>query len=104
VSFDADAQTITIKKPTAEVPAPDPETLKVEGKALASLKEYRAGDKIVLTCKDGTGDVPAAATGASKPEAASETAGTEASKPEAKAGGKTAPCLVVEIAKAPEKD
>jgi hypothetical protein len=93
VSLDADAQTITVKKLASGAPAPDPETLKVEGKALASLKDFKTGDKIVLTCKEGTGNAPAAGAEGVTPEAGSEAPASGA-----------APCLVTEIAKAPDKN
>ena len=46
VSFDAAKKMVTIKTETGEASAP------VEGKALAQVKSLKAGDKVVVTCKD----------------------------------------------------
>jgi len=46
VAVDATAKTITIKGD------PDNKTVPVEGKALASLKTQKAGDKVTLVCRD----------------------------------------------------
>lgn len=47
VSVDPDAKTITIKGADGkEMTAP------VEGKAAETLKEWKAGDKVELTCRD----------------------------------------------------
>jgi len=46
VAVDATAKTITIKGD------PDNKTVPVEGKALASLKSHKAGDKVTLVCRD----------------------------------------------------
>ena len=52
VSVDAEAKTITLKQEAAEADS----TLTVEGKALASLKDCKAGDKVVLKCKAAEGE------------------------------------------------
>ena len=46
VSFDAAKKMVTIKTETGEASAP------VEGKAVAQVKSLKAGDKVVVTCKD----------------------------------------------------
>jgi hypothetical protein len=46
VATDATAKTITIKAD------PDNKTVPVEGKALAALKNHKAGDKVTLVCRD----------------------------------------------------
>lgn len=46
VSIDEAAKTITIKGD------PDNKTVPVEGKALASIKSHKAGDKVTLVCRD----------------------------------------------------
>ena len=47
VSADANAKTITIKMEDGTE-----KTVPVEGKALESLKELKAGDKLELSCRD----------------------------------------------------
>jgi hypothetical protein len=46
VSADATAKTLTLKGETEN------KTVPVEGKALASLKDVKAGEKVTLTCRD----------------------------------------------------
>ena len=46
VSFDAMAKTVTIKG------TPDNKTVPVDAKAVASVKELKAGDKVTLLCRD----------------------------------------------------
>jgi glucose/arabinose dehydrogenase len=46
VSFDATAKTVTIKG------TPDNKTVPVDAKAVASVKELKAGDKVTLLCRD----------------------------------------------------
>ena len=46
VSYDATAKTLTIKG------TPDNKTVPVEAKAVASVKDLKAGDKVTLICKD----------------------------------------------------
>lgn len=46
VAVDETAKTITIKGD------PDNKTVPVEGKALATLKAHKAGDKVTLVCRD----------------------------------------------------
>ena len=46
VSADVEKKTITVKAGEKEMTAP------VEGKAVASLKDVKAGEKVVLTCRD----------------------------------------------------
>ena len=46
VSFDAAKKTLTIKTDAGEQTAP------AQGKALTSAKSFKAGDKVVVTCKD----------------------------------------------------
>lgn len=46
VSFDATAKTVTIKG------SPDNKTVPVDAKAVASVKELKAGDKVTLLCRD----------------------------------------------------
>ena len=46
VSYDAVKKTLTIKG------TPDNKTVPVEAKAVASVKDLKAGDKVTLICKD----------------------------------------------------
>jgi hypothetical protein len=46
VAIDETAKTLTIKG------SPDNKTVPVEGKALATLKTHKAGDKVTLVCRD----------------------------------------------------
>jgi hypothetical protein len=46
VSYDATAKTLTIKG------TPDNKTVPVDAKAVASVKELKAGDKVTLQCRD----------------------------------------------------
>ena len=46
VSYDAAKKSLTIKTDAGEQTAP------VQGKALTSVKSLKAGDKVVVTCKD----------------------------------------------------
>ena len=46
VSVDAEKKTVTIKGDTEN------KTVPVQGKAIASLKTVKAGDKVTLVCKD----------------------------------------------------
>lgn len=46
VAVDETAKTLTIKG------SPDNKTVPVEGKALATLKAHKAGDKVTLVCRD----------------------------------------------------
>jgi hypothetical protein len=85
VAVDTEAKRITIKGRTADSAA-DPETLVVEGKALAGLKDFQAGDKVLVTCKL-SGD---AAVSSQQPSA---QPGSDASTTKAEA------CVVTEIAK-----
>lgn len=50
VSVDATAHTITLKTDKGE------STVPVEGKATASLKNVKAGEKVTVTCKDVGGE------------------------------------------------
>lgn len=50
VSVDATGHTITLKTDKGE------STVPVEGKAIASLKSVKAGEKITVTCKDVGGE------------------------------------------------
>lgn len=84
VKIDADAGSITVKLAAAEESAADPQTLVAEGKAVASLKDFKSGDKVVLTCKEGTGT----------PQA------PDADGP----GASIPPCVVTDIAKVPDKE
>lgn len=47
VSGDSDAKTVTVKDAEGNTL-----TLPVEGKALESLKSFKAGDKVTLKCRD----------------------------------------------------
>ena len=84
VKVDAEAGSITVKLATAKESTDDPATLAAEGKALASLKNFTSGDKVVLTCKEGTG--------AQAPEADGPSAST------------IPPCVVTDIAKVPDNE
>jgi Cu/Ag efflux protein CusF len=90
VSVDAEAKTLTVKKLTTESTEKDPETLAVEGKAVARLADVKSGDKVVLTCKEGTGEGAASEGKDSQPEASSKTP-----------AGTASPCVVIEMEKAP---
>ena len=46
VSYDAAKKTLTVKTDAGEQTSP------VQGKALTSAKAFKAGDKVVVTCKD----------------------------------------------------
>jgi Cu/Ag efflux protein CusF len=50
VSVDATAHTITLKTDKGE------QTVPVEGKAQASLKNYKAGQHVTVTCRDENGE------------------------------------------------
>jgi hypothetical protein len=65
VSIDEAAKTITVKGD------PDNKTVPVEGKALASLKTHKAGEKVTLICRDNEQGEHQAVVGikAAKPEA-----------------------------------
>ena len=46
VSYDAAKKSLTVKTDAGEQTSP------VQGKALTSVKAFKAGDKVVVTCKD----------------------------------------------------
>jgi hypothetical protein len=46
VSYDAAKKSLTLKTDAGEQTSP------VQGKALTSVKAFKAGDKVVVTCKD----------------------------------------------------
>jgi hypothetical protein len=46
VAFDAAKKTLTVKTDSGESTAP------VKGKALSQVKSFKAGDKVVVTCRD----------------------------------------------------
>lgn len=50
ISVDTAKNTITLKTDKGEVTAP------AEGKAIASLKTVKAGDKVTVTCRDENGE------------------------------------------------
>jgi len=61
VSIDATANTITVRNPgagsthteTTATESHDNLTLPVEGKATASLKDIKAGDRVMISCREG---------------------------------------------------
>ena len=69
VSADAAAKTITIKSETGEN-----KTAPVEGKAVAALKNVKAGEKYTLTCRDNEAGEHQAVVAIMKTPAAKATA------------------------------
>ncbi len=85
VSADANAKTITIKAEDGTE-----KTVPVEGKALESLKDLKAGDKIELTCRDNDAGEHQAISEIAKAKAAAPAAKPE-KKPETKPEAKPKP-------------
>ena len=66
VSGDPEAKTVTVKSEGKTI------ILRVEGKALESLKNFKAGDSVVITCRDNDKGMHEAVVSIEK-----EAAGTE---------------------------
>jgi hypothetical protein len=88
VSANVEGKTLTVKEVSDEAAASPPQTLEVEGKALTSLQDVKEGDKVSLTCREGTGGTSPGSD--SKPETAADSSENAEAR-----------CVVVEIEKAP---
>jgi trimeric autotransporter adhesin len=102
VTTDATSNTITVRNPAAPQPATgaaadaksDSLTLPVEGKATANLKSLKAGDRVMLTCRDGAGSAPVSTSdtstsGASTTETGKAPSSTKDTTAAATASGDT---------------